>query len=118
MYLDSKNLIQLIIKLNLADLDTSFSLQCSDIHVGIADNIAERKKQALLRKDAQKSTLIKHGYQQAMDALQLLMGWNRDPSKGTIQMMIENRSRHPLLPSAPSIDHRKVSSRSLENADK
>ena len=108
MYLDSKNLIQLIIKLNLADLDTSFSLQCSDIHVGIADNIAERKKQALLRKDAQKSTLIKHGYQQAMDALQLLMGWNRDPSKGTIQMMIENRSRHPLLPSAPSIDHRKV----------
>ena len=85
MYLDSKNLIQLIIKLNLADLDTSFSLQCSDIHVGIADNIAEKKKQALLRKDAQKSTLIKHGYQQAMDALQLLMGWNRDPSKGTIQ---------------------------------
>jgi len=36
-YLDNMNLVQLIIKLNHGDLD----IQCSDIHVHIADNIAE-----------------------------------------------------------------------------
>ena len=78
-----------------------------------------KKKQALLKSDAPKvdsnQTWIP---EQATDALQLLMLMESSSLKREEPMMVQNRSRHPLLPSAPSIDHRKVSSRSLENADK